>query len=357
VPPLTISEVTNYEALSRIAHHSDFRGGSANWCIAIAANSIRSWVTASPEGLATVTIRKMLRERISLTIPKDIMTEKLPVGLGAKPDVWDEVMLSRLYHLGDIVQDEHRRWHGAPVRLVHLGSGAAYATILGGLPTSDAEEYLGCRISVLGHLRFIVYNDLSSAIANSKTTWQTYDNWLRLDARNIVQWTTAAVEAAIAKAQTGAPFGVEDYEVLALRNSRFFWRPVNAIRTSPTGPHLCRSLLPGSQTKKEYWLALFAPSKGSVVVAKSAIVAHNVGTRLALGIPKYYGVERSVKYLTTEQLCSVILREQVPYPERHLLNIALRDEGRAYVWPVAFFPVIEAVLRSLGFDLTFQDER
>lgn len=351
MPPLTVVKVGTYEALQRIAQHSDFKGSAVNWCIAIAANSARSSVTVSPEGLATVSIRKLLRERASLAIPDEILREKLPIAVGAKPELWDDVILTRLRQVGDLFQDDRKRWHGTPVRLVRLGDNAPFVAVVGGLPTSDAEEYLGCCISEFGHLRVLSYEDLPKLPANSKALWQSYDNWLRLDARDIVQWTTSAIHAAIATAQRGAPFGVEDYEVLALRNERFFWRPVSALRTAPARPHLCRSALPGSQTKKEYWVALFASTK-TVSVEKSAVVAKNDGIRLALGIPRCYGAARSVKCSTTDQACSVSIKDLLPYPERHLFDIALRDDARAYIWPAAFSPITEAVLSSLGFELT-----
>jgi hypothetical protein len=233
-----------------------------------------------------------------------------------------------------------------------LGKNQENALIVGATATGQLQDEYSIVVRENGLFRFCKFG--LPPVTSDVKRWQTFDSWLRIQERDVMSWTLTTIRDVMQRSSENAPFGTGEYDVLCASKDRYLWKSTHQIKVLSSEVHLCRSIMPGSSIKKEFWLATFVNREGVPHVEKSARIAPNDALRLTLGIAKCYGKPYKFEFTEAPTSCSAVFRGRLPYPEQYLLDLALRSEHPGFYWPTPLGNSICATVENLGVDIVHQ---
>lgn len=318
--------------------------------LAILATTIRDVIAEAHAGASRAALNEVVEDRVGIVLGEGRLTS-LAAALRTSRSKCIEAIIRRMTRLGEIAQDPTRRWHATPSRFVRLNPDGKFAAIISCEPTSSLQRRYGIRIEQWGLLRYGCVSDLARGVREDLTLWQSTESWLRIERLPLKKWTNATIGSCIVAARSWDQ-PVEKIDVFIPAKGRYTWKSIEAISKLADRPFLCRSIVPGSNDKKEYWLGFFRDIAGTARLYRRADLSMDAGLRLALG-QRYVAFGR---HRLTAIVCqggfAIPLRDRLPHPERRIMDLGCRDEHGLWRFPTPMRPLVNAVMNSLGHEVT-----
>jgi len=257
--------------------------------------------------------------------------------------------LEELAEAGDLAELANGRWLPAPTREVRLETADDTRLLVGGLPTSLLPSELSAALEHSGAFRRTKGGRMAQELALPS---EDCTSWMGESPEDLEGWTKAALEGNYEawRDQTGqlsiyAPEFLPSTTPQALR-----W----VERTDKlSGRYLCRQTLPFGL--KRYHAAEIVAGK----VTRFTNLPGEDLRRLMYGLDKLAGKEVSVPVTETHEWIEIILKSELPKPERRFfaaLGKLTVPEGsyypRTWRFRVADAPEIRSRLLALGIHLS-----
>ncbi len=266
-------------------------------------------------------------------------------------------VLASLSLCGDIYEDE-QVYKPSYTRLINVSPDDSVALIIGGAPTTIIESELSLDVRCIGIARVISRRQLSRADRSDGTKWQSLQDWLGIEERDLLGWTRRVIAEVLDSGIGGPPLGTESIEVLSVVNGRQRWSTLTTLR-SVGGVTLCRGREPDRQDRWSYFLATLLRTEDGITVQRSKGVSENTARRLQFGIglkasaSVVFSAVRDGEFLLVKGLA------MIPYPEKRILSLSrrIRPTGATvqYAFPGALELLLRTTLAHLGADLSIDE--
>ena len=308
------------------------------------------------------TILNRVNDQLSALWPG---TSGEPTGKGDAEHATDPArrVLEAMENLRDCEHVGNGYWLPAPVRLVELSSETAL--VVGGQPTWQIEDQLGCEIQRRGVTRTVLRDDLLGDWAADDRKWQALSSWEGSPPPDLLQWLKGERRRAEDDLMRSSA-ELDDFDVYwppdATRAEAqwFRWIPSTRLSRAPDDLVLCRAR-GGYFGQRRCWWGALTHGRTGPTLREEAVVEPLKVRRLQYGLDAEYGNPTSVVVDRAQESLVVTLRSAVPPEERRLFTALGRDEsdtsGRYPIrlrFPDTHTSVVESTLRSLQVEIIGQ---
>lgn len=241
-------------------------------------------------------------------------------------------ILERLSIVGDIVKLGNGFWAPGPVRLIKATeSREEPLLVVGGAPFEILEKKFSIRISCVGCGRFVHIDHAGYRRLRIEQELQSVEDWLGGPTQNLSIWTRRTFKALVENMSPASDIEASEFEIYAPddlpgKSGRGNWLSIRDFSIVPSGLRLCRpSANKSSKYDRPTYLGVLREDRGKAIFRQVAQVPIDILIRLLFGFEQMYGVQRTVIFEVSDQICRTHLSFKLPDPESRIL---------AFGWPV-----------------------